>query len=541
MEKHINSEDKEYFYNGLYTLWRYLIEDEDKKIEFLLQEDVHENITKLIDSLSVNGRLKFLLREKDNDRFKITNVLEFLSEDKGNVLERLNELGLISEQERNAVIGSLDEDDKIIEVMEKNITNINIKCWIVRNLNEDKNKIRFLDNVIVQDYLKYAIVQSFKDDINKINFLHELENEQDKLKIIYRLKEDKDRIKALHELNNEQDKLKIIFSSLKEEKDKIKALHELENEQNIKYFGKKDNDKYTDLGLPIEMTAGTEIEVEEEELKMSRFLMKQEFLNWKFKMDGSLKNGVEAVSPIMHNTSKDVESIYTITNILKRMGLNASERCGGHVHIGADYLKNIDEIKELLEIWGSAEKNYFLISNKPGELPREGVQTYATPISDKIEKSELKKDDETEFIEDAKKVQDSRYSAINLMNVNNEKNTIEFRLSNGTNDPNIWIENIRLYGKTVQMAHEISQIKSKLKKGQELTDKEVRKLECKKLLKEDISLDEKMDALMELLFEENEREAYYERYEANKKLEKETEVLKDLKFGKSIKRIYKNK
>lgn len=439
-------------------------------------------------------------------------------------------------------------------------------------MSDDSLKVQFLS--FLDENHKFNIIENLKEDSDKIKALHELKDESVKTKIICTLEKDKDKISLLNEVNEEVSKVDIICSmekdknkinllnevneevykayiigSMKEDKNKLSLLHELKDEQlkvattlNLQnsekkeelvssFIEKENNHKYTDLGLPPEMTVGAEIEVEEKESKTNQVLMETEFLNWNFKGDGSLQNGIETVSPIMHNTPKDVESIYTITNLLKQLGFDASERCGGHVHIGADYLKNIDEIKELLEIWGSAEKNYFLISNKPGELPREGVQTYATPISDKIEKSELEKDDETEFIEDAKKVQDSRYSAINLMNVNNEKNTIEFRLSNGTNDPNIWVENIRLYGRTVQMAHEISQIKSKLKKGQELTDKEVKKLVCKKLLKEDISLDEKMDALMELLFEEDEREVYYERYEANKKLEKETGVLKDLKFG----------
>lgn len=719
VEKHINSDDKEYFYNGLYKIWRYLIGDEDKKIEFLLQEDVQGNIIKLIDSLSEDGKLEFLSREQDN-AIKRKETMERLSDDNRkaleglsglefrkevikrigdaekklslirkdeylgntketydkdgrekyieNILSSINDesikikgLDLIEEEYRVGVINSLDKDDKKMEVMEKMITKDYKKYEIVIKLDKDENKIKFLDNMV--EWQKYFIIKTLNEE-NKVKVLYKLEDENDKKKIveslseenivksleylkeetkmefviglsdvnklrslkylkkeskeevvnsfdideiiktfeqvidnkeekiiilesilenieeeynrysilkklsddslkvqflsffdednkmliIENLKEDSDKIKALHELKDEYDKAKIICT-LEKDKDKISLLNEVDEQLKVaitlnlqnsekkeelvsSFIEKENNHKYTDLGLPPEMTIGAEIEAEEKESKTNQVLMETEFLNWNFKGDGSLQNGIETVSPIMHNTPKDVESIYTITNLLKQLGFDASERCGGHVHIGADYLKKIDEIKELLEIWGSAEKNYFLISNKPGELPRKGVQEYAQPISDKIEKSELGKDDETEFVEDAKKVQDSRYSAINLMNVNNEKNTIEFRLSNGTNDPNIWIENIRLYGKTVQMAHEISQIKSKLKKGQELTDKEVRKLECKKLLKEDISLDEKMDALMELLFEENEREAYYERYEANKKLGKETEVLKDLKFGK---------
>ena len=54
------------------------------------------------------------------------------------------------------------------------------------------------------------------------------------------------------------------------------------------------------------------------------------------------------------------------------------------------------------------------------------------------------------------------------------------------------------------------------------------------MLKKSISLDKKKDALMGILFNEEERQPYEERYKINKELEKEQGVIKELKI-KNIK------
>lgn len=132
---------------------------------------------------------------------------------------------------------------------------------------------------------------------------------------------------------------------------------------------------------------------------------------------------------------------------MEGLGYVSNERCGGHVHIGADYLNTVDEFKELLE-------------------------------------------------------------------------------------------NIRLYGRTVQMAHELGQIKEKIAQGKSVTKEEEEKLKLKNTLKKDIPEDEKMEALMRLLFDEEEKKVYQKRYNANKLAEYRMEKLK---FGKvDFENIYHN-
>ena len=44
------------------------------------------------------------------------------------------------------------------------------------------------------------------------------------------------------------------------------------------------------------------------------------------------------------------------------------------------------------------------------------------------------------------------------MNVRDEKNTIEFRLANGTINPEMWIENANLFGGMVAISEELARI-----------------------------------------------------------------------------------
>ena len=223
------------------------------------------------------------------------------------------------------------------------------------------------------------------------------------------------------------------------------------------------------------------------------------------------------------------------------MEMKITPKCAGHVHIGADYIKTEEGFKELLELWGNSEEIYYLISNKQGELPREGIKEYATPISVVFEKDDFTEEKKDRFIEDAKEKQVDRYKSLNLLNVNNGKNTIEFRLSNGTLDGNTWIENIRLYGRTVQIAQELGQIKEKIDKGIPINEEEKRKYALKEMLKDERPIDEKMEILMEILFTEEEAQVYRRRYEKNKRLEEKEHSMQEFEFGEvDFEKVYES-
>ena len=67
----------------------------------------------------------------------------------------------------------------------------------------------------------------------------------------------------------------------------------------------------------------------------------------------------------------------------------------------------------------------------------------------------------TDFIKEIQSIQRSKDAGLNLLNVNYEKNTIEFRVANGTLKPDTWIENINLFGGMIQVSQKIAEIMEK--------------------------------------------------------------------------------
>lgn len=292
------------------------------------------------------------------------------------------------------------------------------------------------------------------------------------------------------------------------------------------------------INLPSGMTVGIEIESEG---RFSRSLRGEILEGWKAKEDPSLDNGVEVISPILRGTRKDTRNIYKICNMLNDMGQEAGENCGGHVHIGADYLTGTDSYANLLVIWSNAEKVLYQISNEPYQLPRnKAVSFYAKPISRKIEEAlrsgslNLETEEDLQsFIKQIKDVQGNRHFGLNFLNVNqNKKNTIEFRLPNGTLSPEAWIENINLFGGIVKAAEEIAQIQRKVAK--ERTDEEKQKLELfEDMNSGNLTEEGVLDTLLMLAVGEHQREVYKHRYKTNKEL-MQSDFFLELEMNKLI-------
>lgn len=280
-----------------------------------------------------------------------------------------------------------------------------------------------------------------------------------------------------------------------------------------------------EISLPGDMTVGIEIESEMGIKQLASVINK----GWTQEDDTTLRNGIETKSPILSGKTHSVEEIYNVCAILEATGHVISERCGGHVHIGADYLTSVESYKNLMEIWANSEKILYPISNKTGEVPRSGAEYYAKPISRKmelaLETGEVDLNNEmdlTQFVFSLSEIQEDRLSGINFCNIlSEEKNTIEFRISNGTIDPDTWVENINLYGGIIKAAQDLSIIQ---KKGTtEQTEDDANKLRLLEILKyENSSPEDKLEALLGLTIKEEQRDIYRERYRVNSEMLKET-------------------
>lgn len=475
---------------------------------------------------------------KDCDREEINKVCELVgispfTEESLRQLEKSNHLDEIIQKVISSVEESLkleDEDFFYHELQQRYIPYIG----------NNKKKLELLNTKITNSFYRAEVIKSLKNDDKKIELL-ELLPDSEKTEVIITLKNDNKKVERLDELT-EEDRRKVINSF-----DKDFMRESFLNEVLMKKYGsilqeykylfdkienmqKVEQKKYKSFNLPEAMTIGLEIEAEG---KYTNSLINtfKKVQKWKLRKETSY-NQIEAISPVIRDTEKDIDEIYKITNWMKELEFSVDEECAAHVHIGADYLEDVEEWQELLEIWGNTEEIFYLISNPPGQLPREGITSYAMPVSKTLEQSDLDKGSKDEFLTDARKIQKDRNTSINLINTDNGNNTIEFRLSNGTLDPDIWIENIRLYGRVVQMAHEISQINRKKQRGEEITAEQEQKLQMKATLKKEVSMDEKMGALMKLLFKEEEREVYEDRYIVNKDAEQQEKRMEKMKFGK---------
>lgn len=269
------------------------------------------------------------------------------------------------------------------------------------------------------------------------------------------------------------------------------------------------------IKIPEGMTVGVEIEAANLEVNPNLFK------RWKAKEEESVENGAEYTSPILTGSENDSHQIYFVCNVLRTMGAQINEKCGGHIHIGDKFLTTVQSYRNLLELWCNTEEILFAISNKAGEITRMGaVEKHAVPLSGKVE-SALKKqqiyvDDRTrewDLLMEIIDIQKDRYSSINFKNYNHRiKETTEFRLANGTLDPDVWIENINLFAGIMAAAERLRRIKEKtIRTPEEIAYAQ----QFQKIKNPTATQEEKLEGLLELAIPEEDREIYRERYYTN--------------------------
>ena len=477
--------------------------------------------------------------------------------------EVLKSLKIETDDQRLRLI-SLLQDERLATVLIEGIENIKRKITAIESIKDESYKKRAILTLdekyrlnclskIKSPFIQDAIIRSIRDENEKIEYIHNSNNEELICKVILTLESDEQRLRQLRESNlTNETNISTIIATLNNDEIKLKQLEKTEdilnatiiqmslsNREKIKEIFKRPSQKYSKIGLDENMTIGMEIESEG---VMSRPIIRiegEEEIGWETKSDASLKRGVEVVSPILTDNEEDIEDLYIICSMLQRCGNETNERCGGHIHIGANYLKSKEAFINLFEIWGNAEEVICKMSNAKNIVPRFSLQEYARPISPRINKAIEKgsinlenEEDLDSFIEKVQKAQGSRYCGLNLWNINNGKDTIEFRISNGTIDPDTWIENARLYGRIVEIAEKLAEIEKNPIKSNE----EKRLLSLKEYLKKDISENDKMEVLLNLLFSKEERQLYRERYistiENLKEIEEDYNPFSDISFSK---------
>ncbi len=513
------------------------IKDDDKKIATM--EKHIENST---------FRLEIIKTLQSNQK-KIDNLGLITDDyDKKNLLE---DIEITNDEQRLTIVKAFTKDyNKLPYIREMNEDNREKSLQLVSDSGVKKDVILTLSPERRLEHLedikpglfqyKEEIIDSIEDDEIKKKYLGKEKNQEVITKILMSIKDDTYKLEKIEELVKEESNRALVIASLKDDEIKSEKIQELLDKDNqllvkisfqdskrLKENFLKSKRTYKQIGVDKEISIGIEIESEGERAELLRKLKnflkgkdEKENRKWETKGDLSLsdQDGLEVVSPILIDSKKDVEEIYMICEMLKQAGQEANEKCGAHVHIGAEYLKSKEAYANLLEIWGNTERIMYIITNEPGSIPRGGTSQHAEPISYKInqaiEEGSIELNDEQDlqtFISSLQKMQNNKERSLNLLNINNQKNTIEFRVANGTINPDVWIENIKLFGRLVQRAEELAEIEQK----SNINEEERQQLELKERLKEDIPEKEKLEIVLDILFEEEEKEVYRERYKEN--------------------------
>ncbi len=482
------------------------IQDDNKKIKLSKNLKKSEQRAKLIATLKSDDTKIKILNQFGNSYDKLEIIKSIQDEDK-----RISQIDFVIDYDvRYNIIQSLYNisEDKKIELLDKlkdkYISRDDLIFKVANDLVDEDKKIQALEK-IKKPYYKLQVIKQIKDDAKKLELFEQAKEMEYKVGILMLVENDEIKMPIIDNIQSN------IYRNL--------AILNLSSDNIKKYINIQPQ---AQIDLPDDMSIGIEIESQG---RNGRFIKTNDYIlhQWNVKGDISLDeaNGVEVTSPIMYSNKENSQDIYTVCEMLMKMGQISDESCGGHIHIGSNYFNNRQSYENLMNIWCNLEEEIYVMSNKEGEIPR-GIK-YSTPISESVKKAlntgqiDVSGQEELdEYIEQLKDVQDIRTRGINLLRANNGIQTIEFRISNGTLDAKTWIENINFFGGIMAASKCLADIQ--LKK-EELSNAEKEKLSfLQTIVKSDNSQD-KVNAFVNLITDDEEkRKIYINRYITNHKI-----------------------
>ena len=410
------------------------------------------------------------------------------------------------------------DETKITFLKNHQFTNL-LKVQLLKTLS-DENKLLYYKFFLTEDS-DIALIFMNSSDQTKLSFIKQSSNNLLNFSIACTMLKDNYKIEAIPYLN--RDTAIDLICSLKVYSKKIVLskykLHDNEKMKIIYTFAREEQqelcDKYGLILLPEDilsiidekLTIGIELEVEGPSSSEIHEMEDNQLFGWHSKGDGSLQNGVEVVSPILTYSNKCIKSIYDVCELLKNKNQYVTERCGGHIHFGYNYFSDEKMLLAFYILFSYFEKEIYAISNSAGSTIRRGVSQYASPISpivkninDEIKNGRFALSSSMPDI--FKRNQATRYMGLNLMNIGNGKNTIEFRLPNSNINPDEILHNIILFGRLIMKSKELAENDNKFLEFISVTMS---------------NNNDKIDTLLNMLFNDEQHKSFYQqRYEANK-------------------------
>lgn len=553
-----------------YYSFKYIcsLSDEDKigNLDSLLSEKLK--------ALVIASLASDTLKERFLDTLSGIYVKSFVISSFKSDAAKLKYLNKLNKSTKALVIASFKTDelkkkyfscvssDKDKAVIIKSFISDEYKLWGIETIKKEENKIPLiatLKSVVnmtlalskIEDYaIKLDILNNLDEKTKMLLVLHV--NGKFQADVLASISSDNFKLSFLDTLSKENKMIVLIsLSDIVKESyldtdldylDKMALVYTLRNvELKSKWIAKLEYPMDFDLGIDPKLQFGLELECEG--------ALNTYFCNlWTDKssylatMDATLMQGLEVKTPPIHNTTMDLENLYYVFNVLNKAGFTSSNRCGGHIHFDKNYLETKEEYMALFEVWSYAEEIFYLIGNAEGDVPRGYVTYFTKPFLDGILDAlkegivyqDLKKSDE-EFIQCLSFWQETKNNSLNFHHQNKKLNTMEFRVSNGSMSFITWMQNIKLFGRLLMISKALGNIHL-----EHATEDEKKLWNLKEGLKQDISLDEKLEILLELLFSEDEKEVYRNRYYANSRLLEKNNSLESFEFyGIDMSRILK--
>lgn len=301
------------------------------------------------------------------------------------------------------------------------------------------------------------------------------------------------------------------------------------------------------LGLPRDFKFGIELEAYNVKTKGKNSLYTGESAkyikskNWHMatKNEEMLvgKGGAELVSPILKDTEQDWKDISDMCEQMKKFPGNKGDKvvtdskCGLHIHFDAECIaKDQNKMRNFLKLYAESEELLYKMCNDKYNPIRKGAinkdfkglhiisamwrNGMAAPTGKKILKHiengtlkvSYKKFGKLRMLISKYKLDERRYAGLNLTNIGNtKKNTIEFRMANGTLDPEIIKQNVFLYSSLINTSIKITE------NPKQYQDK------LSEFYKTDVNEREKAQNFLNLIIENSEdRKIYMNRWETVK-------------------------
>ena len=420
------------------------------------------------------------------------------------------------------IICSIDDEDvkiKMIPYLVDTGYSIYSVSNIVCKLKDDLNKEKFLDLLPVWSQIEVLDSFSNKNLIRKYAFLDKYSNYKSALVVSTG---DEDFIKEQYLDSKSSIFRKNILSKIDDERFKLELIRMTGGEK-LSYFYESNFDEYFDKYLvdvdldeinrtlvSPDITVGVELELYNKDVvnyKGFSTVLK----NYVVAGDPTLKKGIEVISPVIGYNKEDLQRLKSVCKLLKECDFYTGKACGGHVHIGANYLSRKEDYFMLLYLYSNCEDIIYLISDKEGSVKRSDAGIYAKKVKDVIVKAVRdgvisNEQNFNDFVMTLRHLSNSRYKGLNLNNLgSDDKNTIEFRMPNGEMEFKEILANIKLFAMLIQKSHDLN---DKCDKDQEL-----------EIIGSNVSDKKKLEAFLNVLFDyEEDRKVYKNRYRANNKL-----------------------